>query len=393
MTAWHQVNGLCEVGLRVKLYCGSCERPLPEAVWKSQTMKLGALKVPYRVLGAHRVYQIHDHLVARALRRNADGVDVVHCWPLASLKTLATARELGVPTLLERPNTHTRFAYEVVAAEHKKLGVALPRGNSHAYNEWRLRREEAEYALADRIACPSPFVAKSFRDRGFGDLKLSLHRYGYDPARFGPPVQDPGELGSGLVAAFVGRCEPRKGLHHTLEAWHGSGASRKGKLYICGSFIPGYREGLARLLDHPSIVEMGFVADMAAVMSRCHVLLLPTLEEGSALVTYEARASGCVLLVSDAAGAPCTHMHDSLVHPAGDCATLTRQLGMLLEQPSLFGLLRARSIAGIDSLSWHAAASRLSEVYTELLEGTQMPAGSDAPGPGLSDGCMPCEPR
>ena len=33
------------------------------------------------------------------------------------------------------------------------------------------------------------------------------------------------------------------------------------------------------------------------------VLVLPSIEEDSALVTYVARASGCVLLVSDAAGA------------------------------------------------------------------------------------------
>ena len=45
---------------------------------------------------------------------------------------------------------------------------------------------------------------------------------------------------------------------------------------------------------------------------------LASLTEGSALVTFEAQGSGCVLCVSDAAGADCRPGLDALVHPAGD---------------------------------------------------------------------------
>jgi hypothetical protein len=46
--------------------------------------------------------------------------------------------------------------------------------------------------------------------------------------------------------------------------------------------------------------------------------VLLTIEEGSALVTSEARGSGCVLLVSEAAAAICTYMQMALVHQVGD---------------------------------------------------------------------------
>ena len=77
-------------------------------------------------------------------------------------------------------------------------------------------------------------------------------------------------------------------------------------------------------------------------MRAADVLVLPSFEEGSALVTYEARAAGCVLAVSDRTGAPATHGHDALVHPAGDVAALQGHLGALHRDGALREALRRR---------------------------------------------------
>ena len=95
---------------------------------------------------------------------------------------------------------------------------------------------------------------------------------------------------------------------------------------MAGAIEPEYRKLLEPLLADPSVSERGHVADPAALMRECDVLVLPSMEEGSALVTYEARACGCVLAVSDRAGAPCSHGVDALVHPAGDVRVLGEQL-------------------------------------------------------------------
>ena len=92
----------------------------------------------------------------------AGQIDVVHTWPLGAMRTLKTAARLGIPTFLERPNAHTKFAYEVVQEECHRLGITMPPGHEHAYNEKFLRHEEAEYALADHLLCPSDFVARTF---------------------------------------------------------------------------------------------------------------------------------------------------------------------------------------------------------------------------------------
>jgi glycosyltransferase involved in cell wall biosynthesis len=121
------------------------------------------------------------------------------------------------------------------------------------------------------------------------------------------------------------------------------------------------------MLADETVEVMGFTTDVPAVMRECDVLVLPSIEEGSALVTYEARASGCVLMVSDAAGARCEHMVDGLVHKSRDVATIRAQFDMLSDDAALLERLRAASLAGVPALTWQAAAKRLASAYRNCL--------------------------
>jgi glycosyltransferase involved in cell wall biosynthesis len=169
---------------------------------------------------------------------------------------------------------------------------------------------------------------------------------------------------------FVGSCEPRKGLHYALDAWLASKACKNGTFYICGKYIPEYRKLLADKLAHPSVKEAGFLSNVAPLLQKCHVLILPSIEEGSALVTYEAKACGCVLLVSEASGAKCEHNKDALVHKPGDVATLREHIDMLASDAQLFSRLRTNSLSSIGELTWDKAAESLIRAYRKCLDGT-----------------------
>ncbi len=342
-------------------------REVTGAAEVATTLSLAGRRIPHRAVGRARAYRHHDGRVARELRRRPGGFDVVHCWPRATLQTAAAARETGVVSVREAPNTHTGYAYERVAAETARLGLPQPEGHSHTADAEALELEEREYAAVDLVAVPSEFVLRTFVERGVPPGRLGLHQYGFDPARFPAPAPSANGRSPALRALFVGRCEPRKGLHYALEAWVASGAAEHGTLTICGDFYPRYDELLAEGLHHPSVTVKGFVPDVAALMRESDVLLLPTVEEGSALVTYEAQASGCVPVVSDAAGARCTHLEDGLVHEAGDVAALTEHLRLLDADRDLLARLRARTLARRDELTWEQGARDLESLYRELL--------------------------
>ncbi len=365
-TAWHQVDGLAAAGADVTVFPAAICRPLPESVNVRPTLSRGKFRLPNRVVGRMLYATLHDWTVARRLKKMAGQIDVVHTWPLGAQLTLKTAKRLGIPTFLERPNAHTQFAYEVVQEECQRLGLTMPPGHEHAFNEKFLRHEEAEYALADHLLCPSDFVARTFSDRGFPTAKLARHQYGFDDQLFFAGKQN-AESNRGLTMIFVGGCAPRKGLHYALDAWLKSSAHEKGTFQIAGEFIPGYAEKLSVQLAHPSVKRLGHRSDVPELMRQSDVFVLPTIEEGSALVTLEARGSGCVLLVSDAAGAVCRHGENALVHAARDVATLTQQLTTLDQDRAQLQKLRTTSLATASEITWAAAGRTLLSVYRDVV--------------------------
>jgi hypothetical protein len=158
LTAWEQVNGIAAAGADVLLFPGALSKPVRAGVRVRPTLARGKLRIPYKLLGSMRAFALHDHIVSRRLEKLAGKVDIVHVWPLSALRTLQVAARLGIPTVLERPNAHTRYAYEIVQKECERLGVALPADHEHAYKDDVLRIEEEEYRRADRQTLPQrPF--------------------------------------------------------------------------------------------------------------------------------------------------------------------------------------------------------------------------------------------
>ncbi len=365
-TAWQQVNGLAAAGAEVLVFPASISRPIHPGVRVSPTLARGKFRLPYSIVGTMRAVVLHDWIVARRIEKLAGQIDVIHTWPTGALETLKTALRLGIPTVLERPNAHTGFAMEVVQKECERLGVSLPPDHEHAYDAKKLHREEEEYRLATRLLCPSDFVLKTFLDRGFDKEHLARHMYGYNEQAY-YPSSEPRDSNRGLTMLFVGVCAVRKGVHYALEAWLRSPASKDGTFLIAGEFLPAYREKLAHMLAHPSVRVLGHRSDVPELMRKSDVLVLPTIEEGSALVTSEARASGCVPVVSEAAGAICEHMENALVHRVGDVDTLTRHITMLHEDRALLARLRATSLKTVPEITWTAAGARLLDVYEQTI--------------------------
>lgn len=365
-TAWYQVDGLAAAGAEVTVFPAAISRPLPFQVKVHPTLACGKFRVPNRLLGRMNYARLHDYIVSKRIEKLAGKIDIIHTWPIGALQTLKTARRLGIPTVLERPNAHTRFAYEVVQKECERIGVPLPPGHEHEYNKELLAKEEAEYALADGLLCPSDFVVKTFRDRGFAPEKLVRHIYGVDEKMFHREHR-PHENKPGLTMISVGVCAVRKGLHFALEAWLKSPASQNGTFLIAGEFLPAYQQKLAPMLAHPSVKMLGHRNDVPELVRRSDILVLPSIEEGFGLVCTEAMASGCVPLVSDACTDLCRDMENALVHHVGDVDMLAQQITLLHEDRELLKKLRDASLNFVPEITWTAAGVKLIEAYRKVI--------------------------
>jgi len=360
-TAWEQVRGLYGAGVDVVAMPAAVARPIP--VETLPTLARGKLRIPIRLIGSRRSFRIHDSIVANRLEKLGHSIDVVHTWPSGALETLRAAKRIGIPTVLERPNAHTRYAYEVVKDECRRIGVSLPPGDEYEYRNDILDAEEEEFELADFLLCASSFSAKTFMDRGFSPDKIIRHTYGYDEQRFFPDPQPRKKF----TVLFAGIASVRKGLHLALEAWKKSTAIHDGVFRIAGTIAPDYARHLQDILNHPSVEAMGHRHDVPELMRQADILVLPSLEEGFGLVCVEAIGSGCVPLVSEACTEECRHMQNSLIHRIGDVQTLADQFSMLHQDRELLLRLRNNCINQRLDYTWKAAGARLKSAYEEVL--------------------------
>ncbi len=366
-SAWHQVSGISAAGADVLAMPGVVHKPLPENVKVRPTLAWGKARISYKLMGTMRACALHDYIVSHRLEKLAGQIDIVHTWPLGALRTLKTAAKLGIPAVLERPNAHTRFAYEATKRECERLGIALPSDHEHAFNADILQKEEEEYKEAYRLLCPSDFVVRTYLDLGFEREKLVRHFRGYDEKTFYPEKKTRNR-DRGLTMLFVGVCAVRKGLHFALEAWLKSSASKDGTFLIAGEFLPAYADKLAHMLAHPSVNALGHRNDVPELMRNSDILVLPSIEEGFGKVCTEAIGSGCVPLVSDACTDLCKHMENALVHHVGDVKALTDHITMLYNDRTLLEKLRTSALRTAPEMTWAAAGVRLFQVYREIID-------------------------
>jgi glycosyltransferase involved in cell wall biosynthesis len=366
-TAWQQVNGLAAAGADLLVFPGALQRPVPDGVRVKPTLARGKLRIPYKVLGTMRALALHDHIVSRRIEKLVGQIDVIHTWPDAALRTLKVAARLGIPTVLERPNAHTRYAYESVQKESQRIGVQLPRDNEYAFKEDVLAREEEEYQCTDFLLCASDFAIKTFMERGFPREKLLKHGYGFDDQACFPDLARVPDPQRGLTVLFAGDAAVRKGVHFALEAWLKSPAHRNGTFLIAGGMLPAYAEKMSAMLSHPSVKVLGHRKDVPELMRNSDLFILPSIEEGFGLVCVEAIGSGCVPLVSEACTDVCHHMQNALVHPIGDVTAIEQHITLLYENRALLAQLRSECIRTASQYTWTAAGRRLLEVYREAV--------------------------
>lgn len=225
----------------------------------------------------------------RRFLASADEDDIAYLWPGVPLCTFEAVARRGLRIVTEAVNTRMAAAKEVLDAAYEALGVAP----QHGITPERIAMQEARNALCAAIFAPSPGVEDSYRRTAYADRVV--------PAGFGtwvPPAPTPPNPAKGrrVRFLFVGRDDVRKGLHLLLDAWRQP--PDNAELRIVGEISPLIRRLYADVLNLPSVSPAGFLSGMEDEYRAADVAVLPSLEEGDPIATYEAAAHGLPVIAS-----------------------------------------------------------------------------------------------
>ena len=279
------------------------------------------------------------------LRRRIEPCDALIAISGAGLTAGPLVQSRGGKFICDRGSTHQRFQDEVLAEEYRRRQLRYTPPPVHI-----LRREERIYAAADAITVPSTIARQSFIQMGVDAGKVHVIPYGVRLDKFIPAPQPPPD--STFEVLFAGQIGLRKGVPYLLEAF--ARLRHPGKrLTLVGSVQDELRPLLASLpSDGVSFTGSLPQAELAARMARSHVLVLPSVEEGLALVQGQAMACGCPVIATPATGAEDLFSDgvEGFIVPVRDPAALAERLQQLADDPALRQRMSAAALERVKSL-------------------------------------------
>lgn len=280
-------------------------------VWQSpasELVRLGAERAGWRFLTRQEtgpfcvdsVYRLLDARVANGLEAlvETSAVTGIYGYEDGCATSFRRAKALGLACFYDLPIAYWETAGRLLDEEAGRLPAWAPTLGVTGAGSAKVERKTEELQLADVVFCPSEFVAASLPP-GVRDTKEVV------VAHFGSPAvkQDDFPLqeraaaaGGALRVLFAGSMSQRKGLGDLFAAMKRL-ERRDIELIVMGSPLAPmnfYREqfpGFTYERTRPH-------AEVLRLMRSCHVLVLPSIVEGRALVMQEAMSQGLPLLIT-----------------------------------------------------------------------------------------------
>ena len=213
----------------------------------------------------------------------------------AGLEPGSIAQSRGAKYICDRGSTHIRYVERLMHEEFRRWGQVFD-----GIDPRPAAKEEAEYALADAITVPSEFARRSFLEMGVSQEKMHKIPYGVNVQRF-QKVADPAE--DRFDVLFVGQVSFRKGVPYLLEGFSRLKHPKK-HLKIVGAIQPEMNTFLReKQFEHVEFLGAVPQLQLKEIMSKSHVMVLPSVEDGLACVQAQAMACGCPLISSVNTGA------------------------------------------------------------------------------------------
>jgi alpha-maltose-1-phosphate synthase len=295
--------------------------------------------------------------------RNLPDCDVYVGLSGSSLPAGARTQSRGGKYVCDRGSAHIRVQDQLLREEHALWNMPY-----YGIDPRAIAREEAEYAQADCITVPSGFVLQSFLDQGVDAAKMRLLPYGVNLARFHPTAIPSPER---FDVLFVGGMSLRKGVQYLVQAYQKLQHPAKTLTYV-GAPSPELIDMLkSRQLWPADAKVLGHVPqpELKDIMSRSHVMVLPSLEEGLAMVQAQAMACACPVIASTNTGSQdlFTHGQEGWTVPIRDVGVLADRMQHLADNPSERDAMGQRALKKVSGLGgWSDYGDRAMTIYKEL---------------------------
>lgn len=357
-TAYNAAVGIYRAGHLVRLFANSnAQTTIPRALIRQWGILGRGLKYlaakDFTALLDYLENTLFDFWVARQLPT----ADLFHGWNGMCLRSLCHARARGMITVVERASIHPTTQARLMHEEYLRWNVPF------RFPTWNLRRVLHEFAQADYITVPSAFARETMLAEGVPTEKLIEIPLGVDLTRFAPA--EPARAHP-FRALFAGNVSIAKGVPYLLEAWRRL-HWRDAELWIVGAIAPDFAKIRTHWNDMSNVRFIAYTRELARLMQQCNVFVFPSIQEGSALVTYEAMAAGLPIITTPNAGSVARDGEEGFIVPMRDVDALCTRLEHLRSNDVLRAQMGRAARARVEAFTWEHYSARLLAFYARAV--------------------------
>jgi glycosyltransferase involved in cell wall biosynthesis len=238
---------------------------------------------------------LFDLWVSRRIKNiNAD---VFIGWSCMSERSIRIAKSKNIMTILERGSAHIEVQDSLLNEAYKFIGKEFK------INSNTIRKELLEYKLADFISIPSRFCKRTFLEKGINGSKLFENTYGV--SSFFKPILKSNS--SKTTFLYLGKLSIQKGIHLLLPII---------ELFIDNNedfefrFIGAIEKEIDSLItekirNSEKVKFYGHINhySLNQEIGWCDVAIIPSIQDGFAMVAVQIFKVGLPIIVSSNAGA------------------------------------------------------------------------------------------
>lgn len=356
--AYHSARGLYRRNLLQHLFCSSFQ---PTEI---SSKKISAMGLPSRALRRLAVFDtsgwiwyLQSLLFDAWTAQRLVPADMLQVWSNFGLKSLLRSKEMGMMTMVKHASSHPIYQAKLLTEEYARWG-----------RQFRVikaisRRSAIELEMADYVCVPSDFVYQSFLAQDFSEERLLKIPFGSDTERYYPPEQ---QTPHPFRVLFVGQIGLRKGVPDLLEAWRQL-AWHDAELWLVGNVSAEFKSLLPRWNGLPGLKLIRYIPDPVVLYQQSDLFVFPTIEEGSALVTYEALACGLPTVTTQNSGSIIRDGIEGFIIPIRDADAVAQKMEVLRSDDRLRHEMGQRARQRSERFSWNKHSESFAQVTSELI--------------------------
>ncbi|WP_183563761.1 glycosyltransferase family 4 protein [Mucilaginibacter sp. SP1R1] len=298
----------------------------------------------------YRLPAIYDFCVSNLIGKS----NVSITWSWASLYTINEIQKRKGVAIVEESGSCNLYQNQLLTDEYKRLGLHF----STPTPTFIIEREFKEVKAANYILCPSKYVADSFiMMGGLPHEKFIVIPYGVNLSLF----KSLNKVKNTFKIIFVGTIGVRKGLIYLFESLKELRKKINIECILIGNIEKEFEPIFKKHLYLFTYLGRAKQTDLLNFYNDASVFVLPTLDEGMALVQLEAMACGLPVICTTNSGAD-TIIEDGIdgfIVPIRDANAITEKITFLYHNKDKREEMSINAEKKAKKFSWDAYGEKL----------------------------------